>query len=82
MYTTVPVAFRLHCYELGGAGTLFANNQRCRNAVPYFANIYVTFRQNSVNEKLSETTVLLVETLRNVEVRPTALPALLTITLT
>ena len=29
-YTTVPV----HFYELGGAGTLFANNQVYRNAVP------------------------------------------------
>jgi len=37
-YTTVPVAFHLPflCifYELGGAGTLFANNQVYRNAVP------------------------------------------------
>ena len=35
-YTTVPVALRLpsvHFYQLGGTGTLFANNQRCRNAV-------------------------------------------------
>jgi len=31
---SVPPTVPVHVYELGAAGTLFANNQRCRNAVP------------------------------------------------
>jgi len=31
---SVPPTVPVHFYELGGAGTLFANNQRRRNAVP------------------------------------------------
>ena len=31
---SVPPTVSAHFYELGDAGMLFANNQRCRNAVP------------------------------------------------
>jgi len=31
---SVPPAVPVQFYELGGAGTLFANNHRCRKAVP------------------------------------------------
>jgi len=30
---SVPPTVPVHFYELGGEGTLFANKQRCRNAV-------------------------------------------------
>ena len=30
---SLPPADLVHFYELGGAGMLFANNQRCRNAI-------------------------------------------------
>jgi len=31
---SVPPTVPVHVYELGGAGTLFASNQRFRNAAP------------------------------------------------